>query len=143
MFNWSFDRRFMRRIVINSSGCWIWTGAKMRNGYGHLAVDGKKYAAHRYSYIQLKGAVPKNLDLDHLCRVRECANPDHLEPVTRSENLRRGLKRGEHNRAKTHCPNLHPYSGDNLYLHPSGRRCCRKCAANLARKIRLVKRESK
>ena len=74
-------------------GCWVWLGAKMRNGYGQLVVGGVHYAAHRYAYQELVGAIPAGLDLDHLCRNRACTNPDHLEPVTRSENLLRGLKR--------------------------------------------------
>ena len=133
MFGWTFERRFMRRVSreLTSHGeCWRWTGAMMRNGYGQLGVGGKHFAAHRYCYEHYRGQIPPGLDLDHLCRNRWCVNPDHLEPVTRSENLKRGIKRGEHNRAKTHCPQGHPFSGNNLYIHPSGRRCCRRCAAD-------------
>ena len=84
-FEWSFDRRFMSRVEKTEHGCWVWLGAKMRNGYGQLVVGGVHYAAHRYAYQELVGAIPAGLDLDHLCRNRACTNPDHLEPVTRSE----------------------------------------------------------
>lgn len=125
-FNWSFERRFMSKVTVQEGGCWIWNGSKMRNGYGQLGVAGKHYAAHRYSYENKVGPIPIGLDLDHLCRVRACTNPDHLEPVTRSENLRRGMKRGEHQRAKTHCPYGHEYSQQNTRIN-CGRRCCRTC----------------
>ena len=55
-----------------------------------ILVDGKQRAAHRVMYEQMRGPVPDDRDLDHLCRNRACGNPDHLEPVSRSENLRRG-----------------------------------------------------
>ena len=71
-------------------GCWIWRGRIAPNGYGRL---GSKYA-HRVMYELHVGPIPTGLDVDHLCRVRHCVNPRHLEPVTRSENLRRG-KSGE------------------------------------------------
>jgi HNH endonuclease len=102
----------------------------MGNGYGMITVGGVRWAAHRYSYTQLVGPIPEGLDLDHLCRNRPCCNPAHLEPVTRSENLKRGnvgVWAKEHNGKKTHCPSGHEYSGDNLYIHPRGSRCCRAC----------------
>ena len=68
-----------------NSGCWLWTGACSRNGYARL---GQAYA-HRLIYEAEKGPIPAGLDIDHLCSVRCCVNPDHLEAVTRSENLRR------------------------------------------------------
>lgn len=125
-FAWSFDRRFMSKVEKTESGCWLWLGAKMNNGYGQLVVGSVHWAAHRYSYTELIGEIPPGLDLDHLCRNRACTNPAHLEPVTRSENLFRG-NTGKHKRPDI-CPAGHPYSGDNLYMHPSGRRNCRACA---------------
>ena len=125
-FEWSFDRRFMSRVEKTEHGCWVWLGAKMRNGYGQLVVGGVHYAAHRYAYQEMVGAIPAGLDLDHLCRNRACTNPDHLEPVTRSENLLRGLKR-THNLEKTHCPSGHEYSAENTYVN-GNRRQCRACA---------------
>ena len=97
-------------------------------------------AAHRFAYEMLVGPIPEGLDLDHLCRVRHCVNPNHLEPVTRSENLRRGIRPrlpqndriGDKNRAKTHCPKGHPYDEANTLMHywkreNSMRRLCRTC----------------
>jgi hypothetical protein len=64
--------------------------------------------------------------LDHLCRVRHCSQPTHLEETGQAENVRRG-DTGLHNRRKTHCPAGHPYSGDNLRININGRRICAEC----------------
>lgn len=71
-------------------GCWIWQGACSWNGYARVKRDGKLVWAHRWYYEQLKGPIPEGKDLDHLCRNTKCVNPEHLEPVTKAENQRRG-----------------------------------------------------
>ena len=68
--------------------CWIWTASTVR-GYGTVRLDGKRRRAHRVSYEMAKGPIPEGLDVDHLCFNPPCVNPDHLEAVTREENLRR------------------------------------------------------
>src|SRR5689334_10590331 len=80
--------RFLTRVTQQTSGCWLWTGYLMPNGYGKFAVSrGINALAHRWSYETFVGAIPAGLTLDHLCRVRGCVNPTHLEPVTRRENV--------------------------------------------------------
>lgn len=70
--------------------CWLWTKGKTANGYGRFGVTSKdKRLAHIFAWTTLVGPVPEGLQLDHLCRVRLCVNPDHLEPVTPQENWRR------------------------------------------------------
>src|SRR4051812_22635773 len=82
----------LKRTSIKFSGeCWIWTKSKTWNGYGLAAFEGKTTTAHRVLYQLIKGPIPAGLDLDHKCRNRLCVNPDHLEPVTRRENLHRGF----------------------------------------------------
>lgn len=84
--------RILTKRQITPSGCWLWTGARNDSGYGRVGIGGSRTGAvHRVAYELLIGPVPAALDLDHLCRVRHCFNPKHLEPVTRSENLRRGV----------------------------------------------------
>ncbi len=86
---------FWSKVEKQPDGCWLWLGARSNNGYGHTTYRGdagqlRHISAHRRAYSLLRGPIPTGLDLDHLCRVRHCVNPDHLEPVTRSLNLRRG-----------------------------------------------------
>lgn len=77
--------------VNKTDTCWLWTAATEK-GYGLYRHDGRLSKAHRVVYELLVGPVPTGLDLDHLCRVRNCVNPAHLEPVTRAVNLRRGAE---------------------------------------------------
>lgn len=129
-------------IPITETGCWIWLGATNGIGYGKFYVVDRMMYAHRFAYIQKYGEIPEGLELDHLCRNSYCVNPDHLEAVTHQENVKRG-KAGENiatkNREKTHCPQGHPYSGDNLYIKPNGSRVCRTCRRDYFER----KRESK
>ena len=126
--------RFLAKIVAYPHGCWIWQATTTPNGYGQFRVDGRMVYAHRFAYELLVGPIPEGLELDHLCRVRNCVNPAHMEPVTHAENMRRGA-----HALKTHCPREHPYAGGNLYVAPDGKRRCRACqrghvAAHRARK---------
>lgn len=100
------------------TGCWLWSGSSHSSGYGQFSVAAHPERAHRHAYETLVGPVPDGLELDHLCRVRCCVNPAHLEPVTHAENLRRG----ESGMAKrTHCPKGHPYDPHKSRI--GGRRC--------------------
>jgi hypothetical protein len=72
--------------------CWIWTSARFGTGYGSFSLPGGiRIGAHCFSYNIAKGLIPKGLELDHLCRIHHCVNPEHLEPVTRRENTIRGM----------------------------------------------------
>lgn len=76
-----------------SGECWLWTGTIALNGYGLIyRQGGPLVGAHRLAYEVHVGPIPKGYELDHLCRVRRCVNPAHLEPVTHSENVRRGFE---------------------------------------------------
>jgi hypothetical protein len=89
-------------------------------------------AAHRLFYEQLVGPIPDGLQLDHLCRVRHCVNPDHLEPVTQTANVLRGIGPTAVNAGKTHCVHGHPFTPDNTYINKQGNRHCRACAIRRA-----------
>lgn len=93
------DVRFWRKVDRNGptprnrpdlGPCWIWTAAKDSNGYGNFKINGGYRKAHCIAYELLGRVVPLGLQLDHLCRVPSCVNPDHFEPVTRKENIMRG-----------------------------------------------------
>ncbi len=98
-----------------------------RGGYGLAWHKGHNNLAHRRVYELLRGPIPEGLTLDHLCRERSCVNPDHLEPVTFRENIRRGQSPPGINSRMTHCKNGHPLSGDNIRIETSGGRRCRTC----------------
>lgn len=78
-----------RYTVDQETRCWIWTGAMRKGGYGCLTIDSVVIAAHRYFYERYKGPIPDGLEIDHLCRTPACVNPDHMEAVTKLENMRR------------------------------------------------------
>ncbi len=73
------------------AGCWLWTGALYWSGYGQFPESmGRTVTAHRWGYQRFVGPIPPGMELDHLCRVRTCVKFVHLEPVTHTENVRRG-----------------------------------------------------
>lgn len=82
--------RWLNKVSVEAPGCWLWSSGQQGHGYGAYSYGGKSIAAHIYVYQLLVGPVPRGLELDHLCRVRHCVNPDHLEPVTHLENTVRG-----------------------------------------------------
>jgi hypothetical protein len=119
-----------------NSGCLLWLKAMNHDGYGVTWAEGKTALAYNVAYELKCGPVPEGLELDHLCRVRLCINPNHLEPVTRSVNQKRGLSfppRAAENLSRTHCPKGHPYSGENLRIGPKGNRRCAECSRVKAR----------
>lgn len=124
--------RFSEKVSIASTGCWEWTAGLGTDGYGRFypgegAPPGTKVMAHRFSYQLFVGEIPEGLDIDHLCRNHSCVNPDHLEPVTRRENLRRGVGFIAENFRKSHCPAGHPYDDENTWTDKGGGRHCRTC----------------
>lgn len=130
----SADRdRFMQFVRVDSAGCWLWTGYRDAGGYGRSRRSGTNTTAHRVSYELHVGLIPPGMHLDHLCRVRHCVNPAHLEPVTPGENIRRGEPAN-----RTHCPEGHAYVPANTRVRNGKRHCLtchRKHQANyLARK---------
>ena len=108
------------------SGCWIWLRTIRRgNEYGRVSISGRTLSAHRWVYEVIRGRIPNGLELDHICKVRCCVNPDHLEPVTHKENTLRGIGPTSQNAKKTHCVNGHELSGANLgeQWKGMGRKC--------------------
>lgn len=120
------EERFFAKVHTTST-CWLWTAYTNPDGYGQFGeTHGQGRLAHRWAYEHLVGPIPAGMQLDHLCRVRHCVNPSHLEPVTQRENLMRGEGVTTKNAAKTHCVHGHPFDEANTYAW-RGRRACRTC----------------
>lgn len=119
--------RFWSKVEAADSGCWLWSGEIIRNGYGRFKVNRRMEMAHRVSYEALVGPIPGGLQIDHLCRSRACVRPDHLEPVTCRENVLRSAGGAAKNARKTHCDSGHEFTESNTYLWPNGHRSCREC----------------
>lgn len=109
--------------TLSAEGCWEWTASRTGAGYGKVWWRGALRQAHRVAYELLRGPIPPGLVIDHLCRNRACINPDHMEPVTNAENLRRGAR----GRMVTQCAQGHAYTPENTYLKGNGCRACRTC----------------
>jgi len=122
------EERFWEKVDKNGpDGCWLWIGAQSR-GYGRVAWRGRQEACHRLSYILLVGPIPIGLELDHLCRVPSCVNPEHLEAVSHRENMHRGYNIGAVNAQKKCCLKGHIFDLFNTRIKTTGHRECKACA---------------
>ena len=125
--------------IKKTSGCWLWAGTIDNNGYGKFEVTIERFvrrvfSSHRFSYELYKGPIPAGLHIDHLCRVRNCVNPEHLEVVTPRENVLRGIGLSAINSKKTHCKNGHEFTPGNTRIK-KGSRICISCARESDRKL--------
>ncbi|WP_369830186.1 HNH endonuclease [Mycobacterium sp. E1747] len=118
-----YERRLINRVEVDENGCWRWTGPLAPNGYGGTIRAWRKgWLPHRLAFTVMVGEIVDANQIDHLCRVRNCINPVHLEQVTQAENLRR------QGAAVTHCPRGHEYTAANTYRSTDNLRRCRECA---------------
>lgn len=148
----TLDQRFWSKV--NKRGprsklgtrCWLWAAYVRPDGYGTIEVKTDSGFRPRLAHVvgfELHHGLPvaPGKQLDHLCRVRHCVRPDHLEEVTGAINTRRGetgQERGRQQKTKTHCPRGHKYEGGNLYVNPKGYRICRECMKGHRRKYRAT-----
>jgi hypothetical protein len=118
------ERLWTRVQKGDEATCRLWLGAVNENGYGRMGAggrgDGTPYV-HRVAWELERGPIPEGMTIDHLCRVRTCVNPAHLELVTLAENIRRAKRR------LTHCKHGHEFTQENTYWRKEGRRMCRAC----------------
>lgn len=122
--------RFFRLTRINANSCWDWLGSQS-NGYGQFILQGRpkvRIAPYRFIWEWINGPMPDGLEPDHTCNNRNCVNPQHVEPVTHSENQRRAYQRGRKTgkRARpTHCKQGHEYTPENVLRERPLQ--CREC----------------
>lgn len=123
--------RISDKILVADTGCWLWQGAYGGSmSYGQTWFEGRLQYVHCVIYRLLKGPIPSGYEIDHLCQIALCCNPDHLEAVTHSVNVKRSA--AWHHVVKrwseaTHCNRGHPFSEDNVYVEPNGKRRCKEC----------------
>lgn len=117
----SVQTRLSRLFLVQPDGCWEWVRGFDNMGYGSIVIARQTKRAHRAVYEAFREPIPSGMELDHLCRNKRCVNPDHLEVVTHSENLRR------HYATVTTCPHGHAYDKATTYRDTAGKRRCRVC----------------
>ena len=134
----------MNRFEIKDMGydteCWLWLGPVDKWGYGRM---GKGMLVHRFAYCEVYGEIPEGLEIDHLCRVRHCVNPDHMEPVTKKENILRGFAPSAINARKSHCIHGHKFTFENTIVRVNGQRQCRMCKREGKRRTRIKAKENR
>jgi hypothetical protein len=126
--------------TVKTATCWLYQGPTNGRGYGQVFAGGRRAYAHRLSYELNCGPIPADKELDHLCRVRNCVRPSHLEPVTHRENTLRGHTIAARRAAQTACIHGHPFDVANTLVLRDGTRSCRACRARRMREIRAAAR---
>jgi hypothetical protein len=109
--------RFWAKTQVQDTGyetpCLLWTAYRTPKGYSRVSIGGSLGYGHRLAYEAAVGPIPAGLLIDHLCRVRHCVNPWHLEPVTNRENILRGETVPAANAAKDRCAQGHEFTPEN------------------------------
>ncbi len=137
----------MQKIAINdATGCWEWVGYVRPDGYAQTTRRSVKDYVHRFAYREANGEIPDGFVIDHLCKVRHCCNPEHLEAVTQAVNCQRGdtgkaLTELMRSRAasQTHCKHGHEFTPENTKI-ADGRRHCQVCRRDITRRYNLKRR---
>ncbi len=131
--------RFLQKINVADSGCWVWTASLGQKRYAQFGLNYKMILGHRFIYEYYHGQICPDLTIDHLCRNRKCVNPIHLEQVTQKVNVLRGIGLCAVNARKTHCPQGHEYNNENTYIN-QGYRYCKTCLRDRNRRYMQLKK---
>ena len=136
------DKFHSSYVVSLVTGCWEWIKATNEDGYGTIYVGlGKHVKAHRFSYELYNQLIPKGLEIDHICGIRCCVNPQHLEIVTHIANILRSNCPPAINARKTKCIRGHTFSIHNTYYETTGRRC-RLCHSMKMKNLRIKRKHN-
>ena len=92
----SLEHRIKKLARVDENNCWTWTKGVREDGYGLMQWKGRTRLVHRVVYEAMKGAIERGLEIDHLCRNRACCNPEHMEAVSRKENVARAVAARAH-----------------------------------------------
>ena len=126
--------RVYSRLIVDPSGCVLWSGGLTSGGYGQIEIAGQMGLVHRVVWEMENEPIPDGFEIDHVweagCRHRHCAALAHLEPVTTAENARRRAA------SVTQCVNRHEYTPENTYTDSRGRRGCKECRRAATRRWR-------
>jgi hypothetical protein len=110
---------FLGGLIVQPSGHWRYGLQVNSEGYASICFDGEKHYAHRFSCELYNGPIPFGFDVDHLCRLRWCVAPMHLQAVPRSVNIRRAYRE---------CKRGHDLEDPaNYYTRKNGGRLCKPC----------------
>lgn len=135
------EQRFWPQVE-KTDTCWLWRGWIDKDGYGNIHGFGKQQGSHRVAWMMLNGAVPDGLVIDHICRVRNCVNPEHLRAITFVQNVMCGEGPCARHKRKTHCTNGHELTEENVHLRGGGKwRSCRICERAADKRKRGRRRE--
>lgn len=121
---YTYEELFWQKVDKRGpNGCWLWTSPLSFWGYGTCHWSGRPARVHRLTYEMFVGPIPEGYHVDHMCNVRHCVNPDHLQALSASEHM--SLTRARQD--KSHCVNGHEYTPENLRINSKGARYCGQC----------------
>ena len=123
--------KIMSRSTVTDTGCIVWQGAASR-GYGNIRNPKGSTLVHRIVWEEANGPIPDGLTIDHLCLTKRCVNVQHMEIVTRAENVRRAAPWKRHE-ARSNCPKGHPYS-HTIQVRGGTERRCHECHRDAQRR---------
>ena len=143
MFSDAFKEEVLQKLydntVCDEHGCWLWQGGRTTGGFGEASIGGETFYVHRLGFSLTKHALTKGKELDHLCKVRHCWNPAHLEEVLHRTNCLRGGSFSAANAQMTHCKRGHIFSEGNTYRPEEHHRVCKECKRLNDRQRRKLK----
>lgn len=88
------ERLESKTVMIPFCTCHIFTGFRLKKGYGHIRYNGSLVVAHRMSYELNVGKIPDGMIVCHSCDEPSCVNPDHLFIGTHKDNSDDKIRKG-------------------------------------------------